>query len=78
MPLFKKTDYSSKITEREGKTPSISGLATNSALAAVESKISNVSNFVKKQTITQKLVKLKVKLIIIIMSNTLLLQSSII
>ena len=37
--LVKKTDYSSKITEIEGKIPSISGLATSSALTAVENKI---------------------------------------
>ena len=46
--LVKKTGYSSKITEIEGKIPSISGLATNSALIAVENKIPNVSNLVKK------------------------------
>ena len=46
--LVKKTDYSSKIIEIEGKTPSISGLATNSALTAVENKIPNVSSLVKK------------------------------
>ena len=31
-----KTDYSNKITERENKIRSISGLATNAALTAVE------------------------------------------
>ena len=77
--FVKKTDYGSKITEIENKIPSISGLAANSALTTVENKMPNVSGLVKKkQTITQKLVKLKVKLIIIIMTNTLLLQSLII
>ena len=48
--LFKKlTDYNAKITEIEGKIPSISGLATNAALTAVETKIP-VSNLVKKNT----------------------------
>ena len=71
--LVKKTDCSSKITETDGKIPIISDLATNSALTAVENKIPNVSSLVKKkQTITQKLVKLNVKLIIIIMKNILL------
>ena len=37
--LVKKTDYNSKISKIEGKILSISGLATNSALAAVENKI---------------------------------------
>ena len=44
----KKTDCNAKITEIEGKIPSISGLATNAALTTVESKIPNVSNLVKK------------------------------
>ena len=77
VPL-KKTDYSSKITEIEDKIPRISGFATNSALAAVENKIPNVSGLVQKQTITQNLVKLKRKSLIIIMTNTLLLQNLII
>ena len=77
--FVKKTDYSSKITKIENKISIITGSTTNSALTAVENKISNGSGLVKKkQTITQKLVKLKVKLIIIIMTNTLLLQSLII
>ena len=37
--LLKKTDYNAKITEIERKIPSISGLATNVALTAVENKI---------------------------------------
>ena len=34
--LSKKTDYNAKTTEIENAIPSISGLATNSALTAVE------------------------------------------
>ena len=71
----KKTDYTSKITNIDAKIPSISDLATNSAF---ENEIPNVSGLVKKQTITQKLVKLKVKSIVIIMKNILLLQNLII
>ena len=52
--LVKKTDYNAKITEIEGKIPSITGLATTAALNAVESKIPNVSNLVKKQIVLQK------------------------
>ena len=37
-----------KITETEGKIPSITGLATTTALTAVENKILNGSNLVKK------------------------------
>ena len=47
--LVKKTDYGSKITQIEGKIPSIIGLATDSALTAVENKIPNLSSFLKKR-----------------------------
>ena len=73
--LLKKTDYNAKITETEGKMPSISGLGTTAALTAVEHKIPDVSNLIKKLTITQKSKKLKMKLLIIIMMNILLLQN---
>ena len=46
--LVKKTDYNSNISEIDGKVPNITGLATNSALAAVENKIPDVSNLVEK------------------------------
>ena len=36
-----------EITEIEGKIPSITGLATNLALAAVRNEIPDVSNLVK-------------------------------
>ena len=73
--LVKKKDYNAKITEIEGKIPSISGLATNAALTVVGNKIPNISSLVKKQIITQKLLKLKRNLLIIIMINILQLQS---
>ena len=41
-------DIRSLVTEREGKIPSITGLATNSELTAVENKIPDVSSLVKK------------------------------
>ena len=44
-----KTDLNATNTAIENKTPSISYLATNSALTAVENKIPNVSNSVKKK-----------------------------
>ena len=47
--LVKTTDYSSKITEIEGQIPSISDLATNSALNAIGNKIPNVSGLLKKK-----------------------------
>ena len=46
--LAKRTDLNAKITEIEGEIPSITGLATNSALTAVENKIPDVSSLVKK------------------------------
>ena len=46
--LVKKTDYNNKADRTEGKTPSITGLTTNSALTAVENKIPDVKNLVKK------------------------------
>ena len=42
--LVKKIDFNTKVTEIEGKIPSITGLATNSGLSAVENKIPNVSS----------------------------------
>ena len=60
--LVKKLDCNAKITEIENKIPSITGLATNSALTAAEDEILNVSNLVRKQIMAQKLLKLKKKL----------------
>ena len=41
--LVKKTDYNSKITEKEDQIPDVSSLATKSALTAVENKIPDVN-----------------------------------
>ena len=76
--LVKKTDYDAKIADIEGKIPGGSNLATKTALTTVKNKIPNVNNLVKKQIILQKLLKLKINLIIMIMINILLLQSLII
>ena len=46
--LVEKLNHNAKVTEMENKTASISGLATNTALTAVESKIPNISSLVKK------------------------------
>lgn len=54
MNLLTKTEYNPKITEIEGKMPSITGLATTSYLNAFENKILDLSNLVKKQIIMQK------------------------
>ena len=71
--LATKTILNTKINEVKIKIPSINGLATTSALTVVENKIPNVCNLVK--TMTQKLMKLKRKLLIIIMANISLLQN---
>ena len=53
--MVKKTNFSSKISEVEGKIPSITSLATNSELTAVENKIPNVSSLVKKTDCNTKI-----------------------
>ena len=58
-----------KINEVKGEIPNITNLATITALTA------DVSNLIKKLTITQKLVNLKITLLILIMINILLLQN---
>ena len=58
------------LTTIESKIPNISNLATKAALNTIENKISDVSNLVKKQIITQRLLKLKIKLLIINTMNT--------
>ena len=45
--LVKKSGYNAKISETEGKIPSISGLVTTSILTTVENNIPSVSNLVK-------------------------------
>ena len=59
--MVKKTDFSVKITEIEGKIPSISGLATNSTLTAVENKIPDVSSLVKKTDYNTKIIEIEYK-----------------
>ena len=59
--LLKKTDYNAKITEKEGKIPSITGLAATSALTAIENKIPCVSNLVKKTDYEAEILDIKSK-----------------
>ena len=53
--LVKKTNHSAKISEIESEIPSISGLATTSALTAVENNIPDVSRLVKKTGYNKKI-----------------------
>ena len=73
--LAKKTILNAKINEIESKIPSITRLATNSALTAVENKIPDVSSLVKKTDYNKKYQILKTKLLIRFMINTSLLQN---
>ena len=73
--LVWKTEYIAKFIELESKIPDHGSLATKTALTRVENKIPNISNLVKKQIMTQKVLKFKRKLLIIIMINILQPQS---
>ena len=58
--------------------PNITDLATATDLTGVANVITNVSDLVKKLTITQKLGKFKIKLLlIVIMINVMLLKNMI-
>ena len=57
-----------KIIKARNNIPSLNNLATDTVLTAVEKK-PNVSNLVKKLPITQKLVKLKIKLPLVMLDN---------
>ena len=57
----KKTDLNAKITEIKNKIPSITGLATNSALTAVENKIFDVISLVKKTNYNTKISEIEKK-----------------
>ena len=46
--MKKKTDCNTKITEIDGKMSNSTGLPTTASLTAVENKIPDVSNLVKK------------------------------
>ena len=72
--LATKNNLNAKIGEVKGEIPSITNLATKNTFNAAENKTPSVSNSVKK-TITQKLMRFKRKLLIIIMINILLPQN---
>ena len=72
--LVKKSDYV-KITDIENKILSLSGLAINAALTAVENKVPYVSSLVKKTDYNAKVNKIEEILLIIIAIDILLLQN---
>ena len=61
MAWLKKADFNAKVTDIEGKMPSISGLATNTALTAVENNIPDVSSLVKKTDCNTKISEIENK-----------------
>ena len=61
--MVNKTDFNAKVTEIEGKIPSISGLATNSELTAVENKVPDVNSLVKKTDYNTKISDIEKKII---------------
>ena len=63
------------LTELQNEIWDVSSLATKTALTAVENKIPSVSSLVKKTDYDTKTSELEKKLLIIIMTNILLLQS---
>ena len=70
LDLLKKTYYNPKTTEIESKIPSISDLATNSALTAAEDKIPD--NVKKKQIMMQKQLILKIMILLQLITINLL------
>ena len=59
--MLKKSDCNAKITEIEGKIPSICGLSTNAVLTGVEDKIPNISSLVKKTNYNTKIAEIENK-----------------
>ena len=60
--MLKKTDYNAKITGTDGKIPSITGLATTSALTAVKNKRPDINSLVKKTDYDTKNTEIEKKL----------------
>ena len=52
--IVKWIDCNAKIKDTEDKVPDITNLVTTAALTAVEDKIPNTGDLVKKQIMTQK------------------------
>ena len=74
--LATNTTLNAKRKEAKKEIPNVTNLATAIALSAVENEIPNISNLIKKQAITQNLVKFKTRLLLImIMINILLFKN---
>ena len=60
--MVKKTNFNAKIAEVEDKIPNITGLATSSALTAVENKLPDVRSLVKKADSDRKISDIEKKI----------------
>ena len=60
--MVKKTDLNARITEVVSKISSITGLATSSALTAVENKTPDISDLVKKTDFSSKISEVEHKI----------------
>ena len=58
----KTTDFNTKVTEIEYEIPSITGLAINSELTAVENKIPDVNVLIKKTDYDTKISEIENKI----------------
>ena len=70
-----KTDYDAKIKDIDDKIPSITNLATTTALISFENKIPNVSNLFKKKKkkiMMQKYHKLSKNILLLLIMNLLM------
>ena len=56
------TDFNTKVTEIEVKIHSITGLATNAELTAVENKVPDVSSLIKKTDFNTKVTEIEGKI----------------
>ena len=71
--ILKKADFNAKITEIESKKPrKITGLATTAALTALEDKIPNFSNLIKKTDYDVKYHTLKINIQLQLITTNLL------
>ena len=61
--LLTKTNLNTKISEVKTEIPSITGLATTSALAAVENEIPSIGNLIKKTDYDRKVGEIENRMI---------------
>ena len=60
--MVKKTHFNTKVTEIEGKIPTVTGLAANPELTAAENKIPDVNSLVKKTDYNTKISNIEKKI----------------